>query len=153
MVECPHRRIRPLGEGAVADHFVAVSTNAERVAEFGIDTADMFGFWDWVGGRYSVGSAIGLSLMIAIGPERFREFLHGFHLVDEHFRTEPLASNAPVVLAMAPTDSTAYTTWRSYLAANGADPGQQRAIAWGAGSPALAGFGAVFFTLATIFGV
>ena len=89
-----------LGEGAVADHFVAVSTNAERVTEFGIDTANMFGFWDWVGGRYSVDSAIGLSLMIAIGPERFREFLHGFHLVDEHFRTAPLAENAPVIMAM-----------------------------------------------------
>jgi glucose-6-phosphate isomerase len=89
-----------LGEDAVADHFVAVSTNAERVAEFGIDTANMFGFWDWVGGRYSVDSAIGLSLMIAIGPDRFREFLHGFHLVDEHFRTAPLARNAPVVMAL-----------------------------------------------------
>ncbi len=89
-----------LGEAAVADHFVAVSTNAERVAEFGIDTANMFGFWDWVGGRYSVDSAIGLSLMIAIGPERFREFLHGFHLVDEHFRTAALAANAPVLMAL-----------------------------------------------------
>ncbi len=89
-----------LGESAVADHFVAVSTNAERVAEFGIDTANMFGFWDWVGGRYSVDSAIGLSLMIAIGPERFREFLHGFHLVDEHFRTAALAQNAPVIMAL-----------------------------------------------------
>ncbi|MGE5210884.1 MAG: glucose-6-phosphate isomerase [Acidobacteriota bacterium] len=89
-----------LGETAVADHFVAVSTNAERVAEFGIDTANMFGFWDWVGGRYSVDSAIGLSLMIAIGPERFREFLHGFHLVDEHFRTAPLEANAPVLMAL-----------------------------------------------------
>jgi glucose-6-phosphate isomerase len=89
-----------LGESAVADHFVAVSTNAERVEEFGIDTANMFGFWDWVGGRYSVDSAIGLSLMVAIGPERFREFLHGFHLVDEHFRTAPLAENAPVVMAL-----------------------------------------------------
>jgi glucose-6-phosphate isomerase len=89
-----------LGEAAVADHFVAVSTNAERVAEFGIDTANMFGFWDWVGGRYSVDSAIGLSLMIAIGPERFREFLHGFHLLDEHFRTAPLAANAPVLMAV-----------------------------------------------------
>ena len=89
-----------LGEAAVADHFVAVSTNVERVAEFGIDTANMFGFWDWVGGRYSVDSAIGLSLMIAIGPERFREFLHGFHLVDEHFRTAPLAANAPVLMAL-----------------------------------------------------
>jgi glucose-6-phosphate isomerase len=89
-----------LGEAAVADHFVAVSTNAERVAEFGIDTANMFGFWDWVGGRYSVDSAIGLSLMIAIGPERFREFLHGFHLIDEHFRTAPLAANAPVIMGL-----------------------------------------------------
>jgi glucose-6-phosphate isomerase len=89
-----------LGESAVAEHFVAVSTNAERVAEFGIDTANMFGFWDWVGGRYSVDSAIGLSLMIAIGPDRFREFLHGFHLVDEHFRTAPLAQNAPVLMAL-----------------------------------------------------
>ncbi len=89
-----------LGEAAVADHFVAVSTNAERVAEFGIDTTNMFGFWDWVGGRYSVDSAIGLSLMIAIGPDRFREFLHGFHLVDEHFRTAPLAENAPAIMAL-----------------------------------------------------
>ena len=89
-----------LGEDAVRDHFVAVSTNAERVAEFGIDTANMFGFWDWVGGRYSVDSAIGLSVMIAIGPDRFRDFLHGFHLVDEHFRTAPFADNAPVILAM-----------------------------------------------------
>ena len=89
-----------LGEAAVADHFVAVSTNAERVAEFGIDIANMFGFWDWVGGRYSVDSAIGLSVMIAIGPDRFREFLHGFHLVDEHFRTAPLAENAPVIMAL-----------------------------------------------------
>jgi glucose-6-phosphate isomerase len=89
-----------LGEAAVADHFVAVSTNAERVAEFGIDTANMFGFWDWVGGRYSVDSAIGLTLMIAIGPDRFTEFLQGFHLVDEHFRTAPLAENAPVIMAL-----------------------------------------------------
>ena len=73
------------------DHFVAVSTNAEKVAAFGIDTANMFGFWDWVGGRYSVDSAIGLSLMISIGPDQFREFLHGFHVIDEHFRTAPLA--------------------------------------------------------------
>ncbi len=92
--------IEALGESAVADHFVAVSTNAERVADFGIDTANMFGFWDWVGGRYSVDSAIGLSLMIAIGPDHFRDFLAGFHLVDEHFRTAPLRQNAPVVLAM-----------------------------------------------------
>ncbi len=89
-----------LGEAAVPDHFVAVSTNAERVAEFGIDTANMFGFWDWVGGRYSVDSAIGLSLMISIGPERFAEFLDGFHRVDQHFRTAPLAENAPVIMAM-----------------------------------------------------
>ncbi len=89
-----------LGDDAVADHFVAVSTNAERVADFGIDPANMFGFWDWVGGRYSVDSAIGLSLMIAIGPDRFREFLHGFHLIDEHFRTAPLEQNAPVIMAM-----------------------------------------------------
>ena len=89
-----------LGESAVADHFVAVSTNAERVADFGIDTANMFGFWDWVGGRYSVDSAIGLSLMIAIGPDAFGEFLDGFHTIDEHFRTAPLRENAPVIMAL-----------------------------------------------------
>jgi glucose-6-phosphate isomerase len=89
-----------LGEDAVTDHFVAVSTNAERVAEFGIDTANMFGFWDWVGGRYSVDSAIGLSLMILIGPAGFREFLDGFHAIDEHFRTAPLDQNAPILLGM-----------------------------------------------------
>ena len=89
-----------LGEDAVRDHFVAVSTNADRVAEFGIDTAKMFGFWDWVGGRYSVDSAIGLSLIIYIGPEQFREFLHGFHVVDQHFVSAPPASNAPIVLGM-----------------------------------------------------
>ncbi|MEM8746931.1 MAG: glucose-6-phosphate isomerase [Actinomycetota bacterium] len=89
-----------LGEGAVADHFVAVSTNAERVAEFGIDIANMFGFWDWVGGRYSVDSAIGLSLMIAVGPDAFRRFLDGFHVIDEHFRTSPLRENAPVLMAL-----------------------------------------------------
>ena len=89
-----------LGEDAVARHFVAVSTNADEVAAFGIDTDNMFGFWEWVGGRYSVDSAIGLSLMIAIGAERFAEFLAGFRLVDEHFRTAPLAENAPVVLGM-----------------------------------------------------
>ena len=89
-----------LGDDAVADHFVAVSTNAERVAEFGIDTANMFGFWDWVGGRYSVDSAIGLSLMILIGPDGFREFLDGFHAIDEHFRNAPLEANAPVLLGM-----------------------------------------------------
>jgi len=88
------------GEEAVAKHFVAVSTNAEKVAEFGIDTENMFGFWDWVGGRYSVDSAIGLSLMLAIGPERFREFLGGFRAVDEHFRSAPLDGNLPVLLAL-----------------------------------------------------
>jgi glucose-6-phosphate isomerase len=89
-----------LGEDAVADHFVAVSTNGERVEEFGIDTDNMFGFWDWVGGRYSVDSAIGLSLMILIGPDGFREFLDGFHAIDEHFRAAPLDQNAPVLLGM-----------------------------------------------------
>ncbi len=92
--------VAALGEDAVADHFVAVSTNAERVAEFGIDTANMFGFWDWVGGRYSVDSAIGLALMIAVGPDRFRQFLDGFHAIDVHFRTAPLAENAPVMMAL-----------------------------------------------------
>jgi glucose-6-phosphate isomerase len=89
-----------LGEEAVPGHFVAVSTNAERVAAFGIDTANMFGFWDWVGGRYSVDSAIGLSLMILIGPECFGEFLGGFHSIDEHFRTAPFGANAPVLLGL-----------------------------------------------------
>jgi len=83
---------------AVANHFVAVSTNAERVSEFGIDTANMFGFWDWVGGRYSMDSAIGLSTMIALGPDQFDEMLAGFHAMDEHFRTAPLAANLPVLL-------------------------------------------------------
>ena len=92
--------VEALGEAAVPDHFVAVSTNAEKVAAFGIDTANMFGFWDWVGGRYSVDSAIGLSLMILIGPGQFREFLQGFHVIDEHFRTAPLAENAPVLLGL-----------------------------------------------------
>ena len=85
---------------AVANHFVAVSTNAERVSEFGIDTANMFGFWDWVGGRYSMDSAIGLSTMIALGPDQFDEMLAGFHAMDEHFRTAPLAANLPVLLGM-----------------------------------------------------
>jgi len=89
-----------LGEDAVADHFVAVSTNAEQVAEFGIDIANMFGFWDWVGGRYSVDSAIGLSIMILIGPDGFREFLDGFRTIDEHFTTAALAQNAPVLMGM-----------------------------------------------------
>jgi glucose-6-phosphate isomerase len=87
-------------ESAVARHFVAVSTNAEKVAEFGIDPANMFGFWDWVGGRYSVDSAIGLSLMIAIGPSNFRQFLAGFHLIDEHFRSAPLEANLPALLGL-----------------------------------------------------
>ncbi|MFF3611208.1 glucose-6-phosphate isomerase [Streptomyces sp. NPDC002580] len=88
------------GQEAVAKHFVALSTNAEKVSDFGIDTANMFEFWDWVGGRYSYDSAIGLSLMIAIGPDRFREMLDGFHLVDEHFRTAPAEANAPLLLAL-----------------------------------------------------
>jgi glucose-6-phosphate isomerase len=92
--------VEALGESAVADHFVAVSTNAEEVARFGIDTANMFGFWDWVGGRYSMTSAIGLSLMVAIGPDRFGELLAGFRALDEHFRTAPLEANAPVLLGM-----------------------------------------------------
>ncbi|GAA2235756.1 glucose-6-phosphate isomerase [Streptomyces amakusaensis] len=88
------------GQDAVARHFVALSTNAGKVEDFGIDTANMFEFWDWVGGRYSYDSAIGLSLMIAIGPERFREMLDGFHLVDEHFRTAPAEANAPLLLGL-----------------------------------------------------
>ncbi|MFF7810415.1 glucose-6-phosphate isomerase [Streptomyces sp. NPDC007945] len=88
------------GQEAVAKHFVALSTNAEKVRDFGIDTANMFEFWDWVGGRYSYDSAIGLSLMIAIGPDRFREMLDGFHLVDEHFRTAPAEENAPLLLGL-----------------------------------------------------
>ncbi|MFF8316824.1 glucose-6-phosphate isomerase [Streptomyces bobili] len=87
-------------EKAVAKHFVALSTNAEKVAGFGIDPANMFEFWDWVGGRYSFDSAIGLSLMIAIGADRFRELLDGFHLVDEHFRTAPPEANAPLLLGL-----------------------------------------------------
>src|SRR6516225_1263237 len=85
---------------AVANHFVAVSTNAERVKAFGIDTANMFGFWDWVGGRYSMDSAIGLSTMIALGPEQFDELLAGFHDMDEHFRTAPLEANLPVLMGV-----------------------------------------------------
>lgn len=87
-------------QDAVAKHFVALSTNAEKVSDFGIDTANMFEFWDWVGGRYSYDSAIGLSLMIAIGPDRFREMLDGFHLVDEHFRTAPAESNVPLLMGL-----------------------------------------------------
>ncbi|WP_189071271.1 glucose-6-phosphate isomerase [Deinococcus sedimenti] len=87
-------------DAAVARHFVAVSTNAEAVQGFGIDTANMFGFWDWVGGRYSMDSAIGLSLMLAIGPDGFNELLAGFHAMDEHFRTAPLERNLPVLLGL-----------------------------------------------------
>jgi glucose-6-phosphate isomerase len=85
---------------AIAKHFVAVSTNAEKVSAFGIDTANMFGFWDWVGGRYSMDSAIGLSTMIAIGPKRFNDLLVGFHAMDKHFRTAPLEKNLPVLLGL-----------------------------------------------------
>lgn len=89
-----------LGDAAVSKHFVAVSTNKRLVDEFGIDTNNMFGFWDWVGGRYSVDSAIGLSVMAVIGKEAFADFLSGFHLIDEHFRTAPLESNAPALLGL-----------------------------------------------------
>jgi len=85
---------------AVSKHFVAVSTNTEAVSKFGIDTANMFGFWDWVGGRYSMDSAIGLSTMLAIGPEAFREMLGGFHVMDEHFRTAPFERNLPVLMGL-----------------------------------------------------
>jgi glucose-6-phosphate isomerase len=87
-------------DSAVAKHFVAVSTNADEVSKFGIDTENMFGFWDWVGGRYSMDSAIGLSTMIAIGPDRFREMLAGFHAIDEHFRTTPFERNLPMLLGL-----------------------------------------------------
>ena len=87
-------------EKAVANHFVAVSTNAGEVSKFGIDTANMFGFWDWVGGRYSMDSAIGISTMIAIGPAHFRALLYGFHAMDEHFRSEPLERNMPVLMGL-----------------------------------------------------
>ncbi len=93
--------LRGLGdEAAVAKHFVAVSTNADEVQKFGIDTANMFGFWDWVGGRYSMDSAIGLSTMLAIGPDGFREMLAGFHAMDEHFRSAPFDQNLPVLLGL-----------------------------------------------------
>src|SRR5262245_5018344 len=88
------------GESAVARHFVAVSTNLEAVAEFGIDPANAFGFWDWVGGRYSMDSAIGLSTMLAIGPDRFRDLLAGFHAIDEHFCSAPLDENLPVLMGL-----------------------------------------------------
>ena len=87
-------------EKSVAKHFVAVSTNAAEVAKFGIDTANMFGFWDWVGGRYSMDSAIGLSTMLAIGPDHFRAMLDGFHQMDEHFRTTPFERNLPVLMGL-----------------------------------------------------
>ena len=87
-------------DAAVAKHFVAVSTNAEAVAKFGIDTANMFEFWDWVGGRYSFDSAIGLSMMIAIGPDGFAEMLAGFHAMDEHFRTAPIEQNLPMLMGL-----------------------------------------------------
>jgi glucose-6-phosphate isomerase len=87
-------------ESAIAKHFVALSTNAVAVSKFGIDTANMFGFWDWVGGRYSMDSAIGLSTMLAIGPDQFKELLAGFHSMDVHFKTTPLASNLPVILGL-----------------------------------------------------
>jgi glucose-6-phosphate isomerase len=87
-------------EAAIAKHFVAVSTNAEKVSEFGIDTENMFGFWDWVGGRYSMDSAVGLTTMIAIGPEGFRDMLAGFHAIDEHFRAAPFERNLPVLLGL-----------------------------------------------------
>jgi glucose-6-phosphate isomerase len=87
-------------EGSIPKHFVAVSTNAKEVAKFGIDTANMFGFWDWVGGRYSMDSAIGLSTMLAVGPENFRALLDGFHQMDEHFRTAPFRRNLPVLMGL-----------------------------------------------------
>jgi glucose-6-phosphate isomerase len=93
--------LKALGDDkAVARHFVAVSTNAREVAAFGIDTANMFGFWDWVGGRYSMDSAIGLSTMLAVGPEAFRAMLAGFHAMDEHFRIAPFAQNLPVLMGL-----------------------------------------------------
>ena len=94
--------LRGLGgdERSIAKHFVAVSTNAAEVSKFGIDTANMFGFWDWVGGRYSMDSAIGLSTMLAIGPDRFHALLGGFHEMDEHFRTAPFAENLPVLMGL-----------------------------------------------------
>lgn len=92
--------VASLGEDAVAKHFVAVSTNAEKVASFGIDVANMFGFWDWVGGRYSMDSAIGLSTMLAVGPENFYEMLAGFHAMDQHFCTAPLKQNLPILMGL-----------------------------------------------------
>ena len=87
-------------EAAIAKHFVAVSTNATGVSEFGIETENMFGFWDWVGGRYSMDSAIGLSTMLTIGPEAYASLLAGFHAIDEHFREAPLSENLPALLGL-----------------------------------------------------
>jgi glucose-6-phosphate isomerase len=100
-------------EAAIARHFVAVSTNAEAVAAFGIDTANMFGFWDWVGGRYSMDSAIGLSTMLAIGPEGFRRMLAGFHAMDEHFRSAPFDENLPVVMGLLAVWNTTFLGGRT----------------------------------------
>jgi glucose-6-phosphate isomerase len=97
---CRAWAVESLGEAAIPRHFVALSTNAQAVAAFGIDTANMFGFWDWVGGRYSLWSAIGLSIALAVGFERFEELLAGGHAMDEHFRTAPLEANLPVILAL-----------------------------------------------------
>src|SRR5213595_1057382 len=99
-------------EKAVAKHFVAVSTNASEVAKFGIDTANMFGFWDCVGGRYSMDSAIGLSTMIAIGPDNFRAMLDGFHQMDEHFRTTPFDRNLPVLMGLLAFGTTTFSAQR-----------------------------------------
>src|ERR1700742_3247947 len=93
-------------ESAIAKHFVAVSTNAEKVSAFGIDTQNMFGFWEWVGGRYSMDSAIGLSTMVAVGPDGFAEMLAGFHEMDEHFRTTPFQRNLPVLMGMLAVSDT-----------------------------------------------
>lgn len=92
--------VAALGDGAVAQHFVAVTTNTEKAAEFGIERVNMFGFWEWVGGRFSICSAIGLPLMISIGPEEFHDFLDGMHTIDNHFRTSPFPVNAPVIMGM-----------------------------------------------------
>jgi glucose-6-phosphate isomerase len=92
--------VRALGEGAVADHFAAVSTRLDKVAEFGVEPSRVFGFWDWVGGRYSIWSSIGLPLAIAIGPDRFQEFLRGGYEVDQHFREAPLDKNIPTLMAL-----------------------------------------------------
>lgn len=107
--------VRKLGdESATRKHFVAVSTNAREVTKFGIDSQNMFGFWDWVGGRYSLPSAIGLSLMIAIGPDRFREMLDGYHEIDEHFRTAPFERNLPVLLGLIGIWYANFFGWPSY---------------------------------------